>query len=168
MNGLLGKINVQMLSPFGDKENFDACYINAEELLDSETRLSTAQAVDSYGKALASLSKSTFNKVTVGCEIPINSETAVSSSLPSDTHIIGSLSFNLSDLSYGEPTNDYDKATGMKADITPLFNSETQITFLEQMDGLGNGYCSLSSDKQFNSAKISGYKFDIEEIVAEE
>lgn len=168
MDGLLGKINVQMLSPLGDKESFDACYVDASKFLNSETRLSTALAVDAYGRAIASLSKDTYDDTTVACEIPINSETAVSSALASETHVIGTLSFNVSDLSGGEPVNNYDKSTGMKADATALFDSDTQITFLEQMDGLGNGYCSLSTDRQFNSAKISGYKFDINEIVAEE
>ena len=168
VSGLLGKINIQMLSPFGDKENFEAGYIDSAKFLNSETSLSTAQAVDAYGRALAYLSKDTYDNTTVSCEIPIDSSTATSSSLSTDTEITGTVSFNISSLSGGgEPMNDFWKSTGMKIDATPLFRSDTQIAFLSEMDQFGSGYCSLSSNLQYNSAKLSGYKFDINEIVAE-
>lgn len=167
MSGLLGKINVEMRSPFDDKENFEAGFIDSAKFLNSETTLSIAAAVDAYGRALSSLSKDTYYDTTVSCEIPIDSSTAVSSSLSTDTFITGTASFNISSLSGGgEPINDYWKSTGMKIDATPLFRSDTQVAYLAEMIQFGNGYCSLSSDLQYNAAKISGYKFDMVDILA--
>lgn len=167
MNGLLGKINITMRSPFDDKENFEAGYIDSAKFLNSETSLSIATAVDAYGRALSSLSKDTYYDSTVSCEIPIDSSTATSSSLSTETFITGTASFNISDLSGGgEPMNDYWKSTGMKIDATPLFASDTQVAYLNSVSAFGNGYCELSDDLQYNAAKISGYKFSMTEILA--
>lgn len=168
MNGLLGKMNVVMRSPFDDIENFEAGYIDFAKFLNSETKLSTASAVDEYGRALSSLSKDTYNDVTISCEIPIDSSTATSSSLSTETFITGTASFNISSLSGGgEPMNDYWKSTGMKIDATPLFASDTQVAYLQSVSEFGNGYCDLSDDLQYNAAKISGYKIGVVEILAE-
>ena len=170
---VVGKINVDMLSPYGDKENFDALYVDGEKLLDSETRLATATAVDSYGRALADLSKDTYSDTTVKFDVPLDSETATIE-INSDIHVIGNLNLRVGDVSGTEVVSHYWKYIGTNADVSNLFNSETQVTFMNQLQTFADSYCSLSGGKYGDGldyedlAKLKDYKLSMGEIVAEE
>ena len=162
-----------MKDSFGNKENFDALYIDAESLLDSETRLAVSTAVDTYGRALSGLSKDTFEDSTVKFDLPIDSETAKIPVNP-ENHIIGNLNLKVGDISGSDVVSHYWKYIGTNADVSNLFNSDTQITFLTQVQNFADGYCSLSSGKQGDGlsydgfSKLKDYKLSMNEIIATE
>ena len=170
---MIGKINVGMVSPLGDKENFDALCVDGENLLSSETRLDMATVIDAYGRALAGLSKDSYDDTTVKFDIPLDSETATVE-VSSDTRVIGNLNLKVGDINSGEVSNGYWKYIGTNADVTALFNSETQIAFLEQLQTFGGSYCSLSAGSYgdglsyIGEAKLKDYKLSINEVIAEE
>lgn len=170
---ILGKINVSMSDYNGNKENFDALYIDAEKLLDSETRLSTATTVDSYGRALCSLSKDSFYDTTVKFDLSIDSETATISINP-ENEVIGNLNLRVGDKVGSDIVSHYWKYIGTNANVTDLFISDTQVAFLTQLQNFGNGYCDLFEGKLGDGlayeglAKLKDYKLSINEIIGTE
>lgn len=167
---LIGKIKLDIIDALENKDSVEIGYVDAEPLYNSATRLSTATQIYNLGLAISNLSKSTYDNVLISDNIELNSETATSE-VSSELSIRGKCSFNVSDLFSGSPLNAYWKSIGLNVDATPLFNSETQIAYLTQVNNFGNGFCDLSDGKQgdglqFNEARVAD-EIDINAIIGE-
>lgn len=153
------KIRLDIVDSVDKKDSIELGYVDVEPLFNSDTRLSTATAIYNLGMAVASLTKSRGDNVSTSGNITLNSDTATVD-VDSQYPIVGKCSFNVSDLSLGSPANEYWKSISLKVDANPLFNSDTQIAYLTQLDSFGNGFCGLSDGKlgdglQFNSARVA-------------
>lgn len=144
-----------------EKTDYDELgYVDVEPLFNSDTRLSTATAIYNLGTAITSLKKNMrFDDVLTSGNITLNSDTATAD-VDSQYPIVGKCSFNMSDLSSGSAIDEYWKSIGLTVDATPLFNSDTQITYLTQLNDFGNGFCDLIEGKlgdglQFNMARVA-------------
>ena len=168
---MIEKLRLEIRDSLQNKDLVEIGYVDSNLLYESATRLATATQIYNLGMAIAALSNSTYKDVYGSGYIELNSETATIDVDPSQYLLQGKCSFNVSDLNYGTPANEYWKSIGLNVDATPLFNSETQVAYLTQVDNFGQGFCNLSNGKldgglQFNEARISD-EFDINAIIGE-
>lgn len=168
---LIEKIKLDVVDALAKKDSIELGYVDVEPLYDSDTRSATATAFYNLGLAIANLSKSTYDNVLTTGNIILNSDTATAD-VDSQYSIQGRCSLNISDLSSESPVNEYWKTIGgLNVDATPLFNSDTQIAYLTQLNSFGNGFCGLSKGTlgdgvQFNAARVED-EIDINLIIGE-
>lgn len=156
---MIEKIKLDVLDALARKDSIELGYVDVEPLYNSDTRSTTATKFYNFGLAIANLSKSTYDDILTSGNIVLNSDTATAD-VDSQYSIQGRCSFNVSDLSSESPANEYWKSIGLTVDATPLFNSDTQITYLTELNDFGNGFCGLCEGKlgdglQFNAARVA-------------